>query len=95
MNPGREIYSLNIIGGLDSDYEGSVQISGRNIKDLKGKELDEYRKMNIGFVFQSFNLIPGYTVIENVLVPTDMTTMSKKKKEESIESALHAWACWV
>ncbi len=71
---------LNVIGGLDSDYEGSVQISGRNIKDLKGKELDEYRKMNIGFVFQSFNLIPGYTVIENVLVPTDMTTMSKKEK---------------
>ena len=61
VNPGREIYSLNVIGGLDSDYEGSVQISGRNIKDLKGKELDEYRKMNIGLCFSPSTL---YLVIQ-------------------------------
>ncbi|HHW47479.1 MAG TPA: ATP-binding cassette domain-containing protein [Clostridiaceae bacterium] len=73
---------LNIIGGLDSDYKGSVRIRGRDLKDFTEKELDDYRKLNIGFVFQSFNLIPTYTVFENILVPADMTTMPEKIKKE-------------
>jgi len=79
---------LNIIGGLDSDYEGSVRIGGKNLKDFSAKELDDYRKLNIGFVFQSFNLIPTYTVLENILAPSDMTTMPDKIKREKASRLL-------
>lgn len=79
---------LNIIGGLDSDYKGSVKIGGKNLKDFNFKELDDYRKLNIGFIFQSFNLIPTYTVMENILAPSDMTTMPDKIKKKKASKML-------
>jgi len=57
---------LNIIGGLDTPTQGSVKVGGTEIGKLKEKALTEFRLNNIGFVFQSFNLIPVLTAKENV-----------------------------
>jgi putative ABC transport system ATP-binding protein len=57
---------LNMIGGLDVPSEGEVIIAGTNINDLKGNALIDFRLNNIGFVFQSYNLIPVLTAKENI-----------------------------
>ena len=57
---------LNIIGGLDRPSKGEVLIGGKNINELSDNKLIDFRKEKIGFVFQSFNLIPVLTALENV-----------------------------
>ncbi len=57
---------LNLIGGLDSPTEGTILIGGQDISKLTNNELADYRADTVGFVFQSYNLIPTLTVIENV-----------------------------
>ena len=71
---------MNIIGGLDSKYEGDVLLNGSSLKHDTDKQLDEYRRKTIGFIFQSFNLISHLTILDNVLVPLEMTTLSKKEQ---------------
>lgn len=56
---------LNLIGGLDEPTEGSITVGGKSITGLKESELTEFRMKNIGFVFQSYNLLPVLTVKEN------------------------------
>ena len=63
---------LNMIGGLDSLDSGSIQVDGKQITGLTKKELTTYRKKNIGFVFQFYNLIPDLTVEENVQVVAEI-----------------------
>ena len=57
---------LNLLGGLDSPTEGRITVDGRDISTLSDNELADYRADKVGFVFQSYNLIPTLTVIENV-----------------------------
>ena len=57
---------LNLLGGLDSPTEGTILVNGKDISTLTANELAEYRAASVGFVFQSYNLIPTLTVIENV-----------------------------
>lgn len=57
---------LNMLGGLDTPTEGYVDINGTNITELKGNKLIDFRLHNIGFVFQSYNLIPVLTAKENI-----------------------------
>ena len=57
---------LNLLGGLDSPTEGTIVVNGRDISTLTENELADYRAETVGFVFQSYNLIPTLTVIENV-----------------------------
>ena len=57
---------LNILGGMDTATAGSLIIDGKEIIDLKGKELIKYRRNDIGFVFQFYNLIQNLTALENV-----------------------------
>lgn len=57
---------LNILGGMDTATSGEVWIDGRDITKYKGKELTAYRRDDIGFVFQFYNLIPNLTALENV-----------------------------
>ncbi|WP_125583878.1 ABC transporter ATP-binding protein/permease [Levilactobacillus cerevisiae] len=66
---------MNIIAGLDSDYTGDVSINGRSLSQMNERELDQYRRENVGFIFQSFNLISHLTILENVLVGLEMTTL--------------------
>ena len=57
---------LNILGGMDTATSGEVWIDGQDITKYKGKELTAYRRDDIGFVFQFYNLIPNLTALENV-----------------------------
>ena len=61
---------LNIIGGLDSRFKGSAQVGGQELKALKDKALSRFRNLAIGFVFQSFHLLPHLTVRQNVELPS-------------------------
>ena len=75
---------MNLIGGLDSDYTGEIKIGGIDLKSFKEKQLDDYRKKKIGFVFQSFNLIPHLSILDNVTIAL---TLSDVKENEKLERA--------
>ncbi len=60
---------LNLIGGLDNPTSGRVFLAGHLIGDMSGNELSDFRRDHIGFVFQSYNLIPQLDLLENILVP--------------------------
>jgi len=61
---------LNILGGIDRATKGKVLIEGKNIEKMKDKELARFRNRNIGFVFQFHYLLPEFTALENVIIPT-------------------------
>src|SRR3954447_7996306 len=73
---------MNIIGGMDSDFEGDVFILGKSLKSMKEKEIDAYRKEKIGFIFQSFNLIPHLSVLENVKISMQMMNKSENQRTQ-------------
>ena len=60
---------LNLIGGLDRPTTGSVLFQGANLENMSRNQLAAYRRKNIGFIFQTYNLLPVYSVYENVLFP--------------------------
>lgn len=64
---------LNMLGGLDTLDSGSITVAGNNITSFSGKALTEYRRENVGFVFQFYNLIPDLTVAENIKVIADVS----------------------
>ena len=78
---------LNLIGGLDTPTEGKVLIDGKDIFAMKDRSLTVFRRRNIGFVFQSFNLIPELTVEQNILFPVllDYQTPDRRYLEELLE----------
>ena len=61
---------LHLIGGLDKPDSGTVELNGTNIADMSGNKLSDFRRDNIGFVFQDHHLLPQYSVLENTLIPT-------------------------
>ncbi len=63
---------LNLLGGLDNPTSGTVIVNGKDISTLTGNELADYRAATVGFVFQSYNLIPTLTVLENVALVKDI-----------------------
>ncbi|WEV46826.1 ABC transporter ATP-binding protein [Bifidobacterium sp. ESL0690] len=63
---------LNVIGGMDGCDEGDVIIDGENIAEYSTKELTEYRRLDVGFVFQFYNLVPNLTALENVEIASDI-----------------------
>jgi len=69
---------LNIIGGMDSASEGSINVFGKEIVGLNEDELTKYRREDIGFVFQFYNLIPNLTVLENVELAGQIVKRPKK-----------------
>lgn len=79
---------LNTIGGLDSQFEGDILVDGKSLKKGSNKALDNYRSHTVGFVFQSFHLISHLTVLENVLVPLEMSTLNHHKRVERAKSLL-------
>lgn len=71
---------LNILGGMDTCDEGQVIIDGIDIAKFSGKELITYRRYDIGFVFQFYNLIPNLTVLENVQLSAQIVAKAKDAK---------------
>ncbi len=73
---------LNILGGMDSPTEGDIIVDGKNISKLSEKKLIEYRRYDIGFVFQFYNLVPNLTAKENV----ELATQICKNPMDSLEA---------
>ena len=78
---------LNMLGALDTPTSGKVRIDGKDIFTMKEKELTVFRRRNIGFIFQGFNLIPELTVEQNMIFPVllDYQKPNKKYLEELLE----------
>lgn len=81
---------LNMIGGLDDPTKGEIMIGDTNISTLKGSKLIDFRLHNIGFVFQSYNLIPVLTAKENTEFVMEMQGISKEIKNKRVKELLHA-----
>lgn len=79
---------LNIIGGLDQYTEGDLIINGKSTKDFKDRDWDAYRNHSIGFVFQSYNLIPHQTVLQNVEIALTLSGVSKSERKKRAKQAL-------
>ena len=79
---------LNIIGGLDKYTEGDLLINGKSTKDFKDSDWDDYRNKKIGFVFQSYNLIPHLSVVQNVMIPLQLVGVGYKEREEKAKEVL-------
>ena len=79
---------LNIIGGLDKYTSGDLIINGVSTKNYKDKNWDTYRNHSIGFVFQSYNLIPHQTVVENVELALTLSGVSKAERKKLAVAAL-------
>lgn len=81
---------LNIIGGLDRPTSGTVEIGGKDISKLSDNQLIEFRKNNIGFVFQAYNLIPVLTAEENVEFVMLLQNRSKQERHDRTKELLEA-----
>jgi putative ABC transport system ATP-binding protein len=79
---------LNLIAGLDRPTSGTVIVHGRNLAQLSREELAQYRLRTVGMVFQSFNLIPSMTLIENVELPMRFAEVDRRERQELAREAL-------
>lgn len=79
---------LNIIGSLDVPTSGSASVMGREVRDLTEKQAAELRNRHIGFIFQTFNLLPVYTVFENVEFPLLLLRLSAAERRKRVMQAL-------
>jgi putative ABC transport system ATP-binding protein len=71
---------LNLIGGIDTPTAGDVRIDGHSITQMSDHDRTVYRRENIGFIFQAFNLIPMLSIWENVLMPVELSSDQRKRK---------------
>jgi len=73
---------MNIIGGLDRDFTGQVIVNGNPLDHSQEKRMDKYRRDEIGYIFQAYNLINHLTVLENVKLSLNMTTLSNQERDQ-------------
>ena len=79
---------LNIIGGLDQYTEGDLIINGRSTKSFQDRDWDAYRNHSVGFVFQSYNLIPHQTVLRNVELALTLSGVNRAERRDRAIEAL-------
>ena len=79
---------LNIIGGLDSPSEGQVSVLGQSLNDTSHKERALLRRKHMGFIFQSYNLLPVYTVFENVELPLILNKIDSGERDKRVAQAI-------
>ena len=79
---------LNIIAGLDRPTRGTVKVAGADLTNMTDKQLARWRSQTIGFVFQSFNLIPVLTAAQNVELPLLLTQLSSAQRKTHVATAL-------
>jgi putative ABC transport system ATP-binding protein len=79
---------LNLIAGLDRATSGKVIVHGEDLGDLSESQITRWRANNVGFIFQTYNLIPVLTAFENVELPLLLTHLSRRKRRENVMTAL-------
>jgi putative ABC transport system ATP-binding protein len=85
---------LNIVGGVDRPTSGKVFFDGRDLSALSQAELAQYRRKEVGFIFQSFNLFPTLTVGENLMLPLDLLGISDAAKARDLLAAVGLDGHW-
>tara|TARA_B100001996_G_scaffold302671_1_gene243329 strand:+ start:3702 stop:4424 length:723 start_codon:yes stop_codon:yes gene_type:complete len=81
---------LNVIGGLDSPTKGSVHVLGHSIDNTSHNERASLRRKHMGFIFQSYNLLPVYTVFENVELPLILNNVDPNEREKLVSEAIES-----
>jgi len=79
---------LSLLGALDKPTEGTIEVAGQDITRLSDRNLTGYRARSIGFVFQSYNLVPNLTAIENVMLPMEFAGAPKAERRPRAEELL-------
>lgn len=79
---------MNLLGGLDSPTSGSIEFEGALISEMDKDELARYRRHDVGMIFQSFNLIPSLSAVENVSLPLLFAGIGKKERKERASELL-------
>lgn len=78
---------LNMMGGLDTPTSGSIQVKGKELSEFKDEQLTIFRRRNIGFIFQNYNLVPVLNVYENIVLPVELdgNRVDKKFMKEVVQ----------
>ena len=79
---------LNLLAGIDRATEGRVEVLGTQLSTLNESQLALWRNMHIGYIFQTFNLVPVLTAFENVELPLLLTNLNKAQRRKNVETAL-------
>ena len=79
---------LHLIAAMDKPTDGEIEVLGANLRQLNDKQIAHWRNEHIGFIFQSFNLLPVLTALENVELPLKLTRLAKKERIEHAQTAL-------
>jgi putative ABC transport system ATP-binding protein len=79
---------LNLVSGIDLPTSGRVWVAGVDLGDLNNSELASYRSRHVGFIFQSYNLIPVLTAFQNVELPLLLTGLDRKERRAHVQAAL-------
>ena len=77
---------LNVLSSIDKVSHGTIQIEGKEMTGMKEKQLAEFRKNHLGFIFQDYNLLDTLTVKENILLPLSITKASKKEADQKFKT---------
>ncbi len=85
---------LHLLGGIDRPTAGKIIVNGRNIAFFNDKQLTEYRRKEVGMVFQFFNLIPTLTALENVMLPMQFIGKSREERKRRAEELLRMVGLW-
>jgi putative ABC transport system ATP-binding protein len=80
---------LSLLGGLEKPTSGEIEVDGKDIAKMSDHDLIYYRSKAIGFVFQSYNLVPNLTAMENVMLPMETTKMSKNDRKKRAQKLLN------
>jgi len=81
---------LHVVGGLDTPTSGQVRVDGQDLAKARDRELASFRNQRVGFVFQTFNLQPTYTALENVALPLVFAKVPPRERNERAQTALAA-----
>src|ERR1700741_5324050 len=79
---------LHLIAAMDTATGGEIRVLGHNLRELNDREIAHWRNEHVGFIFQSFNLIPVLTAIENVELPLKLTNLKKQERMDHAATAL-------
>src|SRR5829696_2917310 len=79
---------LHLIAAMDRPTDGKIAVLGEDLRSLTDREIARWRNEHIGFIFQTFNLIPVLTALENVELPLKLTKLNKKERIDHAQTAL-------